>query len=199
MPDWRFAVVAIQDPYEPAGANDQQIPAGMRMVAYQVILTNNSAESMDFTISDVRLRDIDGFEYRGGERIGDEPRLSSQNLPGGDRIRGWVWYLIPEATVPTSIVLVAPEPRLRIRLDEPNDFHEKAIEQSKGDILPILAEWFDGIREIRLHRDEASTPVAEKPKRVTDEMVRAERLNGLRRRDATLDAAIEVLDLEIVE
>jgi hypothetical protein len=119
MPDWRFAIVAIQDPYEPAGTSNQESPAGMRMVAYQVILTNNSAESMDFSISDVRLRDIDGFEYRAGERIGDEPRLSSQNLPGGDRIRGWVWYLIPEGTTPTSIVLVAPGPRLRIRLDEP--------------------------------------------------------------------------------
>jgi hypothetical protein len=119
MPDWRFAVVAIRDPYQPADSNSQQIPAGMRMVAYQIILTNNSVESLDFGISDIRLRDIDGFEYRAGERIGDEPRLSSQNLPGGDRIRGWVWYLIPENTTPTSIVLVAPEPRLRIRLDEP--------------------------------------------------------------------------------
>lgn len=119
MPDWRFTVVAIRDPYQPADANAQQIPAGMRMVAYQVILTNNSVESMEFGISDVRLRDIDGFEYRAGERIGDEPRLSSQNLPGGDRIRGWVWYAIPEVATPTSLVLVAPGPRLRIRLDEP--------------------------------------------------------------------------------
>jgi DNA polymerase III subunit gamma/tau len=88
---------------------------------------------------------------------------------------------------------------LRIRLDEPNDFHEKAIEQSKVDILAILADWFDGIREIRLHRDAAPSHPADKPKRVTDEMIRMERLNGLRRKDAVLDAAIDVLDLEIAD
>ena len=101
-----------------------------------------------------------------------------------------------EASAPQAITRSGD---LRIRLDEPNDFHAKAIEQSKGDILPILAEWFDGIREIRLHRDDAPKPPADRPKRVTDEMVKAERLNGLRRKDAILDAAIEVLDLEIVE
>jgi hypothetical protein len=115
------------------------------------------------------------------------------------RVRSAGNLLLGAALEASSPQAITRSGDLRIRLDEPNDFHEKAIEQSKGDILPILAEWFDGIREIRLHRDEASTPVAEKPKRVTDEMVRAERLNGLRRRDATLDAAIEVLDLEIVE
>jgi DNA polymerase-3 subunit gamma/tau len=101
-----------------------------------------------------------------------------------------------EASSPQAITRTGD---LRIRLDEPNDFHEKAIEQSKGDILPILAEWFDGIREIRLHRDDAPKPAADKPKRVTDEMIRAERLNGLRRKDAVLDTAIEVLDLEIAD
>ena len=39
----------------------------------------------------------------------------------------------------------------------------------------------------------------EKPKRVTDEMVKSERLNALRRKDPALDAAIEMLDLEIAE
>jgi hypothetical protein len=45
----------------------------------------------------------------------------------------------------------------------------------------------------------APRETAEKPKRVTDEMVKSERLNGLRRKDSLLDAAIDVLDLEIVE
>jgi hypothetical protein len=90
---------------------------------------------------------------------------------------------------------------LRIKLDEPNDFHAKAIEQSKADLLSILAEWFDGLHDIRLHRDDVSKggELADKPKRVTDEMVKIERLNGLRRKDAVLDAAIDVLDLEIAD
>ena len=87
---------------------------------------------------------------------------------------------------------------LTIKLDEPNDFHAKAIEQASADILAILREWFDGIERIALHRDDMQTQ-QEKPKRVTDEMVKAERLNTLRRRDPTLDAAIDVLDLEIAD
>jgi DNA polymerase-3 subunit gamma/tau len=101
-----------------------------------------------------------------------------------------------EASAPQAITRSGD---LRITLDEPNDFHAKAIEQSQADLLPILAEWFDGIREIRLHRDEAPSEPADKPKRVTDEMIKTERLNGLRRKNAVLDAAIEVLDLEIAD
>ena len=86
---------------------------------------------------------------------------------------------------------------LMIKLDEPNDFHAKAIEQDAAAVLGNLREWFDGIERLVLHRD--APRADEKPKRVTDEMVKAERLTGLRRKDRVLDAAIEVLDLEIAE
>jgi len=117
MPDWRFAVVTIQDPYQGTPTRPDSVPAGARVVAYQVVLTNNSDLPMEFTIADIRLRDIDGVEYRAGEYIGTEPRLVSQNLPDGERTRGWVWFGIPEGTEPSSIVFVAPPPTLRIRLD----------------------------------------------------------------------------------
>ena len=40
---------------------------------------------------------------------------------------------------------------------------------------------------------------AEKPVRVTDEMVKTQRLTSVRKKNPTLDAAIDVLDLEIAE
>jgi len=86
---------------------------------------------------------------------------------------------------------------LTIKLDEPNDFHARAIEQDSVAVLGTLREWFNGIERLVLHRD--APRADEKPKRVTDEMVKAERLNGLRRKDPALDAAIDVLDLEIAE
>jgi DNA polymerase III subunit gamma/tau len=86
---------------------------------------------------------------------------------------------------------------LTIKLDEPNDFHARAIEQDAAAVIGALGEWFAGITRLVLHRD--APKADEKPKRVTDEMVKAERLNGLRRKDPVLDAAIEVLDLEIAE
>jgi DNA polymerase-3 subunit gamma/tau len=87
---------------------------------------------------------------------------------------------------------------LTIKLDELNDFHAKAIEQDAAIVLGILREWFDGVERIALYKTDADK-VADKPKRVTDEMVKSERLHGLRRKDPNLDAAVEVLDLEIAD
>ena len=100
-----------------------------------------------------------------------------------------------EASAPASITARGD---LTIKLDEPNDFHARAIDQASAEILAILGEWFDGIGRVAVFRDQ-SAPVADKPKRVTDEMVKSERLNALRRKDPVLDSAIEVLDLEISE
>ena len=88
---------------------------------------------------------------------------------------------------------------LTIRLDEPNDFHSKAIEQDAGVLVNLLREWFDGIARVQVYREEAAKTASAKPQRVTDEMVKTERLNMLRRKDPVLDAAIDVLDLEIVD
>jgi len=84
-----------------------------------------------------------------------------------------------------------------IELDEPNEFLARAIDAGRPDILTALRRWFPGARSIRLKQDpeRASVP----PARVTDEMVRADRLNSLRKRDPILGAAIDALDLDVVE
>ncbi|HYC49508.1 MAG TPA: DNA polymerase III subunit gamma/tau [Gemmatimonadaceae bacterium] len=87
---------------------------------------------------------------------------------------------------------------LTIRLDEPNDFHARAIEQDTAEILAALRDWFAGVARIVLYRD-GDAKAAGKQQRLTDEIVKSERLNGLRRKDPLLGAAIEVLDLEIAD
>jgi hypothetical protein len=87
---------------------------------------------------------------------------------------------------------------LGVRLDEPNDFHAKAIDQDAPFILSGLAEWFAGVSRISVQRPDAGGET-ERPVRVTDEMVKAQRLNSLRRKDPSLDAAIDVLDLDIAD
>jgi hypothetical protein len=87
---------------------------------------------------------------------------------------------------------------LTIRLDEPNDFHAKAIEQDAPALVSMLGAWFDGILRVQVYREDAR-PASVRPQRVTDEMVKAERLNMLRRKDPVLDAAIDLLDLEIAD
>ena len=86
---------------------------------------------------------------------------------------------------------------LTIELDEANDFFAQAIEAARGEILGLLRQWFPDARAIRLRQNPEHAAAA--PARVTDEMVRTDRLNSLRRRDPTLGAAIDALDLDVVD
>ena len=85
---------------------------------------------------------------------------------------------------------------LTIELDESNDFFAQAIEAARTEILGLLRQWFPDARAIRLRQNPEH---AAAPARVTDEMVRSDRLNSLRRRDPTLGAAIDALDLDVVD
>jgi DNA polymerase-3 subunit gamma/tau len=86
---------------------------------------------------------------------------------------------------------------ITIALDEPNDFFAKAIQNGASDIAAILREWYAPVGRIGIAGAEgvASGP----PKRLTDEMVRAEKLAALKKRDPVLASAIEELDLEVID
>ena len=55
-----------------------------------------------------------------------------------------------------------------------------------------------GVERVELRREESSVPTPP-PKRLTDDMVRAERIAALRKRDPVLSAAIDALDLDVVD
>lgn len=116
MPDWTFTVLEFHDPYPGKLTKPAETPSGLRIVSSQVILTNHSDQPLEFIVTDVRLRDADGIEYRAGDYLGSEPRLVSQNLPSGERTRGWVWFALGKNTVPTSMVFDSPAPILRVPL-----------------------------------------------------------------------------------
>ena len=86
---------------------------------------------------------------------------------------------------------------LTIELDEPNDFFAQAIDAARTEILALLRQWFPDARAIRLRQNPEHAAAA--PARVTDEMVRADRLNSLKKRDPILGAAIDALDLDVVD
>ena len=86
---------------------------------------------------------------------------------------------------------------LTIELDEPNEFLAQAIDGARSEILTLLRQWFPDARTIRLRQNPEHS--ASPPARVTDEMVRTDRLNSLRKRDPILGAAIEALDLDVIE
>ena len=83
-----------------------------------------------------------------------------------------------------------------IALDEANPFYEQALETLTTEVAQTLRGWFPGVQKVVVRAAAASlTP----PTRLTDEMVRAERLSDLRRRDPVLDRAIDALDLDLAD
>ena len=117
MPHWVFTVQVFQDPYAGILTRPAEPEPGIRYIAAEVVIENQSDQPLDFTASDVRIRDEQGIEYVANSAvIGEEPKLVSQNLPDGERTRGWVWFTVPEGTAITEVRFVPAPPQLRVRL-----------------------------------------------------------------------------------
>ena len=71
-----------------------------------------------------------------------------------------------------------------------------ALEAVRTELVSTLRRWFPGVQRLVVRAPEgASSP----PPRLTDEMVRSERIAVLRRKDPVLDAAIDALDLDLAD
>jgi DNA polymerase-3 subunit gamma/tau len=114
-----------------------------------------------------------------------------------ERLREQGKQMLATALGHASPVAVTAAGVVTIELDEPNDIYAHAIGSARGDIVAAIAEWFANVERVELRRDE-TTPAAP-PKRLTDEMVRAERIAALKKRDPLLSAAIDALDLEVAD
>jgi hypothetical protein len=84
-----------------------------------------------------------------------------------------------------------------VALDEPNDIYAHSVNTGRAELLAAMQQWFGGVERVELRRDDG--PAASPPKRLTDEMVRAERIASLKKRDPLLRAAIETLDLDVAD
>ncbi len=114
-----------------------------------------------------------------------------------ERLKGAGKQLLATALEHSSPVSVTAQGDVTIELDEPNDFFAHSITDGRGDILTVLREWFPAVQRVQL-KIGAEGPGAP-PKRLTDEMVRAERIAALRKRDPVLGAAIDALDLDVAD
>jgi DNA polymerase-3 subunit gamma/tau len=85
---------------------------------------------------------------------------------------------------------------LTVALDESNPIYEQSLEAAKADVAVALREWFPGVQRILVRPAEGR---GAPPPRMTDEMVRSERLTTLRKKDPVLDAAIDALDLDLAD
>jgi DNA polymerase-3 subunit gamma/tau len=75
--------------------------------------------------------------------------------------------------------------------------HEQAIEAGRPDLIAALREMLTGVERVRLERPDAAAPAP--PRRLTAASAKAEQVATLRKKDAVLGAAIDALDLELLE
>jgi DNA polymerase-3 subunit gamma/tau len=112
------------------------------------------------------------------------------------RVRGMGRSVAATALEHAAPVAVTGKGDVTIALDESNAIYEQALEKEKGEIVQLLREFFPAVQRVAFR---AATASGAPPARLTDEMVRAERLTAMRRKDPVLDRAIDTLDLDLAD
>jgi hypothetical protein len=115
-PNWTFTVLQAQYPYTGQLTRPKELDPGLTVLGAEIIITNGSDQPLDFSTSDIVLKDEAGISYPSGSTLGSEPRIVSQDLPGGERTRGWVWFAVPTGTVATQLIFTGPPPQFRVAL-----------------------------------------------------------------------------------
>lgn len=115
-----------------------------------------------------------------------------------ERLRADRKTILASAMEHAMPVAVTARGELTVQFDQPNDFLRQAFEAGRSDVLAVLRAWFPAVTRVQLDRENDAAP-DQPPKRLTDEMVRNERLSALRKSDPLLGAAIEALDLDVVD
>lgn len=95
-------------------------------------------------------------------------------------------------------VAVTARGEITIELDEPNEIATRAFESGRADLLAALATVFSGVERVALRLPIAAPP-PRGTRRETEASARAERVASLRRKDPLLGAAIDALDLDLIE
>jgi DNA polymerase-3 subunit gamma/tau len=117
-----------------------------------------------------------------------------------DRARALGRPMLVSALEHALPVAVSAQGTVTVQLEQPNEIFERAIESGAADVLAAIAGTFDGATKLLVRRmEQTATAAADAPKRLTEDQARRERAQMLRKRDPALDAAIEELDLELLE
>jgi DNA polymerase-3 subunit gamma/tau len=105
--------------------------------------------------------------------------------------------LLANALQSASPVGVTAQGVITIQLDEPDEIRSQALESGRTEILAAVRTIFDGAERIVARIAEGGRPAPQK--RITDESVRSDRVASLRKRDPVLGAAVDALDLELLD
>ena len=87
---------------------------------------------------------------------------------------------------------------ITLQLESPDEIRTQALEAGKTDILEAVRAFFTGAERVNV-RANADSKAAVPAKRITDESVRADRVTALRKKDPILGAAVDALDLDLLD
>ena len=115
-----------------------------------------------------------------------------------EQLRSQGRNMLATALAETVPVAVSASGAITIQLDVPDELKSQALESGKGEILEAIRGCFSGAERVNI-RTSANAKPAAPVKRITDESVRADRVTALRKKDPVLGAAVDALDLDLVE
>jgi len=96
-------------------------------------------------------------------------------------------------------VAVSGRGEITLELEAADAAYEQPITSGSIDVLAAVAALFDGATRLQVRVAPARSADQAPPRRVTEESVRSERLAMLRKRDPSLDIAVDALDLELLD
>lgn len=99
-----------------------------------------------------------------------------------------------EHGLPTA---VSGRGEITLELEGGGALYQQPIAAGAADVLAAVGAFFTGATKLQVRVADTATPTP--PSRLTEEGVRNERLAMLRKRDPTLDAAVDTLDLELLD
>jgi DNA polymerase-3 subunit gamma/tau len=117
-----------------------------------------------------------------------------------DRVRSSGRPMLVSALEHALPVAVSAQGTVTVQLEQPNEIFEKAIESGAAEVVAAISAVFDGVTRLLVRRvEQPAVAPSDVPKRLTEDQARRERAQLLRKKDPALDAAIEALDLELLE
>ncbi len=182
---------------ERRGEGDQSAPSAPRASVRAPVVDRGSTTAAVPTAALAPRRAVPPSSRSASVSIPDVAQLTGEWDALVERVRSGGKPMLASALEHSSPISVNAGGAVTIELDEANDIYAHAIGGGSQEIVAILRESFSGVERIILRRDE-QTPTTS-PKRLTDEMVRAERIASLRKRDPVLNAAIDALDLDVTD
>ena len=103
------------------------------------------------------------------------------------------------ALLEVTEVAAVEDGTLVIRLRDTNAVHTEGLERQRDALSQLVGRYVTERARVRFEGSTKPTSPEARPRRLTEEGARAERLNALRAKHPILNAAVDALDLELLE